>query len=280
MALNYKGRTAFTYPSGAQTLHANMAATEEHFYFASGGNALAFNQAGARSSTNDISLENVPTGDTIWGFTTLASGGFAVMTRNTGQVANVIGTVHVLNATGRAVRTFRLDALIQGVTVGERWRAPKAVVEYNDNLYVRVVRTFSSTPSPPNYMRWLEYQTDGNIVQTDRLLNQLSPTSLSDAVVIGNTLLIVQQNEHKVYEVNLSNFHVGDVTDLDSNNSAPWAASQFGRDMFIADRGGYIYTYELPEPPKGTGGGGVNFSLFSILATNGIMSRRLNGDRR
>ena len=269
MALTYKGRIAFTYPSGAQTLHANFAATDEHFYFASGGNGLAFTQAGARSSTNDISFENLPTTDTVWGFTTLAAGGFAIMTRNTQSAANVIGTVHLFNASGRAVRTFRVDAVIQGF-LSERFRAPKAVVEWNDNLYIRVVRENLGN------MRWLKYATDGNVQREDLTLNQSAPTSLSDAVVIGNTLLIVQQNERKIYEVNLSNFNVGDDTDLNSANTSPWAAAAREREMFVADRGGHIYQYELPEPPKPMGQGGANFGLFSVIVTDAIMSRRLN----
>lgn len=279
--LTYVGRTQFTYPSGEQTLHANYTRTLQRQYFASSGKAFAFSHSGAREASADITFENLPTSQTVWGFDSLSNGGWVVMTRQTGGT-NTIGTVHQFNASGRAVRTFFVDELIQGFTT-ERFRAPKGITEYDGHLYLRVVR------SQTGNMRWLKYTMDGNVQHEDLILDQPFPSSLSDGDALRDSLFIVQQNERRIYAVDLDTFDVDQplTVDLHTSNTAPWAASAIDGSVFVADRGGYIYEYELPAAPTPpptpmpmpTTGGRGGLGIVQLIAANAFMAQNMNRRR-
>ena len=271
MPLTFEERTAFTYPAGAQTLHANFVANADGFWFASNGKAFAFSSAGVYESARDISFENLPTTQTVWGFTQLASGGWAVMTRQTGGT-NTIGTIHEFTATGRAMRTFFVDAAIQGFIAGERFRAPKGLVEYGGKFYTRVVRSVAGN------MRFLRYDAGtGNVDRVDLVLDQSAPSALTDLAVVASNLYVIRQTENRIYCVPFSSFQVdtAETTDLDSRNTSPWAASGYDGSVYVADRGGHIYRYSVPARAPTGGGGGGGFLLLSMIIANEVMGNDL-----
>ena len=277
MPLTYEARLAFTYPAGAQTLHANFHADETGFYFASSGKVFTFDTDAQRTAANDFTLENLPTTQTVWGFTGLSDGRWAVLTREALQSGDV-GVIRTFTSAGRAEHTRRVPPVLQGF-ISERWRSPKALVQVGDNLYCRVVRISVSQTN----QRWLRFDSTGQIQNADLVVDTASPTALSDGASNGqDTLLITQQNERKVYFVSVPGFRVNtaDTSDLDSQNTAPWATSATEDTLYVADRGGYIYAYSGIAPAKppagGTGGGGLNFNIFTAIQVNGLMSRRLN----
>lgn len=274
MPLTFNSRVAYVYPSGAQALHANFVANDAGFYFASSGKIFAFARTGARSATNDIPLENLPTGDTVWGFDQVDDGGWAVLTRNTTGGSNIIGKVHIFNAQGRARRVFNVDAVIQGF-LQERFSSPKALAYHNGQLYIRVVRSVAGN------MRFLRYALDGNVDRADLTIGGTTPntppSSLSDADGSPADLYVVQRNERRIYAADFPNLdHVrADLqTDLDSRNTQPWACSVVGETVFVADRGGFIYSYggvrEVRRP--------VAFSFVNMLITNAFMAQNMNRD--
>ena len=263
--INFQGRQAFTYPAGEQAFRANFAADGDGFYIASRGRALAFNFDGSDASSRNITFENLPANATVWGFTRLGNGGWAVLTRQSAG-ANTIGTVHVFDPAGSAITTFGIANSIQAVS-GETFTSPMTLTADGDVL-VRVVRSVSGN------MRFLRYGLNGVVVQEDITLDQAQPSTLTATAVVQKTLYLVQQNDLKVYEVNLDTFQVNTArtTTLESANTNPVAASISGDRLFIADRGGFLYRYEVPVI------GGAMF--FQMLFMNSMMERSLNRQQR
>ena len=277
MPLTIGSRIAFTYPTdtGIQQLHANFDAKADGFYVAALGKIYAYSTAGAREASRDITLENLPSTETVWGFTSLADGGWGVMTREVlGGASNVIGAVRLFEANGQARRVFNVDAVFQGFLT-ERFRAPKALVEHNTDLYVRVVRD----PIGDGHMRFLQYRADGTAVHENHLLNATEPSRLSDATAEGGNIFVVQQTAQILYGAPFSSFELNTdlQTTLDSRNDSPWAAASHGSTVYVADRGGFIYAYEdvpdAPPPSTGENFGGFGLSIISIFLLNERLGR-------
>ena len=277
MAITYEQRIAFTYPAGEQTLHANFAADETGFHFASRGKLFAYTTAGARNASGDIQLENLPTNQTVWGLTRLADQRWAVLTRETLSQQNRAGTLRTFTSAGSAEHVKEVPAVLQGF-LAERFSAPKSLTQVGNNLYVRVVRSVSGN------MRFLRFDLNGDVQEADLTLNQASPTSLSDTGSPGETnLLIVQQNERKVYVVSVSNFNVdtSETADLQAQNTSPFGVSATQEHLYVADRGGYIYQYsgiEPPKPPASTPGQGAP-GIMQFMVLNEMLGRDMRNRR-
>lgn len=269
MPLTFNSRTSFVYPSGQQSLHANFHADGNGFYFASSGKIFAFNTSGRAIPANDITLQNHPGGQTIWGFTKTTAGQWATLTRDTGT--GYIGTIRLFSETGTAQRTARVPDVITGINVvAQAFRAPKTLVEVDGQFYVRVVRAVSGN------MRFIKF--DGNLqVQTDDLVvSESDPTALSDAASGGyQYIFIIQQTERRAYAIVAHNALIESnlQTDLDSRNTGPRAASIYEGDLYVADTGGYIYRYSgVPQRPVSTGSGG-GLSILGIMSLSAMLQR-------
>ena len=271
MPLSAGTRIAFTYPSGAQTLHANFHADETGFYFASNGMVFAFSPAGVRESSRDVTLTNHPGSQTVWGFTKTTDDQWATLTRDTGT--GYIGTLRLFSLTGAANRVARVPDVVTGVNqVATAFRAPKALVEVGGNYYVRVVRAVSGN------MRFVRFDGNLQVQDDDLVVSGSNPTSLSDAASSGyQNIFIIQQNERRAYAVRSSNFQLVSAlqTDLDSRNTAPWAASADGGTLYVADRGGFIYPYTgVPVAGASRGPGyGFGLSIVQMFFTNELLGR-------
>lgn len=276
MPLTFASRIAFTYPAGEQTLHANFHADDTGFYFASSGTVFAFSTAGVRESSRDVTLSNHPTG-TIWGFTRDSNGQWVTMQRTTGT--GVIGRIGIYDEDGFPVHVTNVPDVVTGVNqVSTAFRAPKAIVEVDGNYYVRVVR------STIGNMRFLKFDSTGDVQTDDLVVSESDPTSLSDAASNGiQNIFIIQQNEHRAYAVNAENFQIISnlQTDLDSQNTAPWAASAHGDTLYVADRGGYVYRYTgVPDTRVSTAKKGTGLGLIQALSLNAMLGRNMRRDDR
>ena len=271
MPLSAGTRIAFTYPSGAQTLHANFHADETGFYFASNGMVFAFSPSGARESSRDVTLTNHPGSQTVWGFTKTTDDRWATFTRDTGT--GYIGTLRTFSLTGAAIHVARVPDVITGVNqVATAFRAPKALAEVGGNFYLRVVRAVSGN------MRLIKFDGNLQVQDDDLLVSGSSPSALSDLASSGyQNIFIIQQNERRAYAVRASNLQLVPAlqTDLDSRNTAPWAASADGGTLYVADRGGFIYPYTgVPVAGASRGPGyGIGLSIIQMFFTNELLGR-------
>lgn len=278
MPLTFVKRTAFTYPAGAQNLHANFHADETGFYVANAGTITAYNPDGTRNSGGDITLHNHPTADTIWGFTKTTDGLWATLTRDTGT--GIIGTIRLYSATGTQMRVANVPDVVTGINVvANAFRAPKALVEVGGYFYVRVVRAVSGN------MRWIRFDGNLQVQDDDLVINSPNPSALSDAASNGiGYILIIQHQEDRVYGINAANATIVSnlQTDLEATNTDPFGASAFGNTLFIADRNDHVYEYSgVPtELPSTGGGGGGIFAIISLMQFNGFLSRDFNQPRR
>ena len=273
--LTFDRRIAFIYPSGSQTLHANFHADNTGFYFASGGQVRAFNTNGRRNAGGDLTLQNLPVGQTIWGFTAMPDGGWAVLTRETST--GVVGMVRVFERNGTEELNFPVQSTIPTVS-GESFRAPKALIYSGGNYFVRVVRSVGGN------MRFVSFDANGAPTNRDILVSESNPTALSDATASRGHIFIIQQNQRIAYATNMD-FEINAElqTPLEARNTAPWAASAHEGTLYVADRGGFIYAYTgipAPPPPSTGGSGGSGFTIFQAMLTNAIMSRNLNRRER
>ena len=281
MPLTFVERIPFTYPSGAQTLHANFHADASGFYFASNGHVRVFDADGTRQSGSDIELKNHPAADTIWGFTKTTNSQWATLTRDSG--IGIIGTIRLYDETGTQQRVANVPDVITGINqVSNPWRAPKALVEVGGNFYVRVVRAVSGN------MRLVKFDSTLDVQDDDLVINNANPTALSDAASNGiENILIIQQRQSIVYGIKASDATIVSnlQTDLDSRNTEGYAASIDGQYLYVADRGAYIYKYSgVPEeesksPTSGGGSGGM-FTIFHLAQINAMYGRDLRNKRR
>ena len=236
MPLTYSQRTAFTYPSGLQNIHANLTSDSNGFYFASDGVVHAFDWDGTRDSDRDVTLAGLSTAETIWGFTKNGSN-WAVLTRETGT--NVIGMVREYTSTGTASRSFPVPDSMTGIS-GETFRAPKGLAVSATSYYVRVVRSVAGN------MRIIRFSLTGT-QEESILLAEASPGVLSDMVEINEILFIIQQREFRAYATRLSDSTHALIsnlqTNLNTNNNSPWACTGRNNTLYVADRGGYLYSY-------------------------------------
>ena len=277
MPLTYERRIQFTYPSGIQTLHANFYSDSEGFYFASGGIVHAFDWDGSRNAGRDVTLVNAPTGQQVWGFTERSDGGWVILTRETGT--GTIGKVRTYEHDGSEELNFDLHNSIPSVP-GETFRAPKSIVEHAGSYFIRVVRSVSGN------MRFVKYSQEGAPANLDLTLAEANPTSLSDMAESNGVLFIIQQNQRIAYATNLddqTHALIPDLqTTLNTDNTSPFGASGGDDNLYIADRGGYVYVYSGVPPyrPRSTGGGGgPNVGVFQVMVTNGFMEGNLNRRR-
>lgn len=248
MALNFNSRVSFVYPSGFQSLHANFHADETGFYFANAGEVTAFNHDGTRNTNADVSLQNAPKSERVWGFTKDTASQWVVLTRQTGT--GTIGRVHFYSQTGSAVRVFDVPDVITGINnVATRFRAPKVIAESEGNYYVRVVRAVVGN------MRFIKFDESGQIQDDDLVVDNADITTLSDAASDGsNVLYILHQGQNRVYAVDTANFREisSQRTDLDSRNTGPFGLSIASDTAYVADTGGFIYNYEGAVVVKST----------------------------
>ena len=240
MPLTFGQRTAFTYPSGLQAIHANMTSDSNGFYFASDGIVHAFDWDGTRDSDRDVTLAGLSTSVTIWGFTKNGSN-WAVLTRETGT--NVIGMVREYTSTGTAVRSFSVPDAMTGIS--ETFRAPKGLAASATSYYVRVVRSVAGN------MRINRFSLTGT-QEESILLAEASPGVLSDMTEINGILFIIQQREFRAYATRLSDDTHALISNLQTNfdtrNNSPWAATGRNNTLYVADRGGYLYSYTGVPP--------------------------------
>ena len=276
MPLTFDRRIAFTYPSGLQTLHANFYSDDAGFYFASGGIVHAFDWDGSRNTSRDVTLTNAPAGETVWGFTERSDGGWVILTREAGT--GTIGKVRTYTHAGAEELNFDLANSITSVA-GETFRAPKSIAEHDNHYFIRVVRSVSGN------MRFVKYTADGAPTNEDLTLASANPTSLSDFAESNGILFIIQQNQRIAYATDLddaSHQLISDLqTTLDSRNTSPFGASGGQNNLYVADRGGYVYVYSgVPVPRVPSTGGGGGFGIFSAAITEAIMSRNMNRRNR
>ena len=270
MPLTFDRRIAFTYPSGIQTLHANFYSDTNGFYFASGGRVYAFDWDGARNASNDVVLTNAPT-VTVWGFTEEADGGWAILTRETGT--GVIGMVRKYTHAGAEVLNFPIPDSIPRVS-GETFRAPKSLVQHDGDYFVRVVRSVSGN------MRFLKFDRNGASSNEDLTLAASNPTSLSDMAESNGILFICQQNTRILYATDLddtSHQLISDLqTSLDTRNTSPWGLSGGENNVYVADRGGYVYIYSgVPVQSQSTRSGGGAPGIMQMMVLNEMLRRDL-----
>ena len=282
MPLTFARRIAFTYPSGLQDLHANFYSDDEGFYFASGGTVHAFDWDGTRDSSRDVTLTNAPTtgaDSVVWGFTEESDGGWSILTRETGT--GVIGMVRKYTHSGAEILNFGVQASIPTVS-GETFRAPKGLAQHGGDYFVRVVRSVVGS------MRFLEYDRSGAPRNLDLTLAETTPAAIADMTESNGILFITHPRYSRLFATNLddtSHQLISDLeTTLDSRNTQGWGLSGGDNNVYVADRGGYIYVYSgvpVPTPPRQPGsGGGFNFSVFSSLIAAGAMQRNLNERNR
>lgn len=269
MALSFVSRTSFLYPSGAQSLHANFHADGNGFYFGSDATIYAYNTSGRRIPANDISLTNHPN-DTIWGLTKTTDNQWVTITRDAGT--GYIGTIRLFSATGSANRVARIPDAITGInTVAHAWRAPKAVVEVGGHYYVRVVRDVAGN------MRWLEFDGNLQVQDTDLVVSTYNPTALADAASNGyQYIFILQQSQRKIYAIVAHNA-LSDATfttDLEATNTGPRAISAYEDKLYVADTSGYIYSYSgIPQTPTKDNKG---FNVFALYSLSTFLRREYN----
>ena len=250
-SLTYSTRINFTYPSGIQALHANMAVDNNGFYFAASGKMYAFDWDGTRDSARDVTFAGLSASQTIWGFTKRGSN-WVVMTRETGT--NTIAMVREYSATGTNLQNFSIADRITTVS-GETFRAPKGLITDDSNYYVRVVRSVAGN------MRISKYTMSGAATNENIVLAG-GPTVLSDLAESDGIMYILQQREFRLYATRLSDttraILTGLQTQLESSNNSPWAAAAFNNSVYVAQRyptsptedrtQAYIYQYSgAPE---------------------------------
>ena len=281
MPLTYVERIPFVYPTGQQDLHANFHADSTGIYFASRGKIFAYEADGTRLATSDITLQNHPAtaNDRIWGFTKTADGLWITLTRDTGT--GFIGTLRLFSETGTAMRTARVPDVITGINVvAQAFRAPKALVEVGGNYYIRVVRAVSGN------MRWLRFDGNLQVQTTDLVINNANPTSLSDAASNGyQNILVIQHNQDRVYGIRASDATIVSnlQTDLEARNTDPFGASAYGNHLYVADLGGYVYTYSgVPQRviSASSPDGGAILTAFGLYSLNAFAAKDFNQPRR
>ena len=279
MAITFERRIAFAYP-GQQSLHANFFADETGFYFAGGGTIGAVTTAGARNASADITLENLPSTQTVWGFTRLSDQRWAVVTRE--QLAsNTIGTIRIFDADGSADQVKSIPTVLQGF-LAERFGNPKSIVEIGDKLYVRVAR-----PGVTGRLRFLRFDLNGNVENADITLDQTSPTALSDMASNGeDNLIVIQQVERRAYIADVPGFTIdtSETMDLDSRNTGPFAASATAENLYVADRvaPNFIYEYSgigVPKPPAPTMGGQGGPGIMQMAVLDAMLARDMRNRR-
>lgn len=281
MPLTYVERIPFVYPTGQQDLHANFHADPTGIYFASRGKVFAYEPNGDRLASSDIILQNHPNtaNDRIWGFTKTSDGNWATLTRDAGT--GIIGTIRLYSPTGTQMRVANVPDVVTGInTVSNAWRAPKALVEVSGFFYVRVVRDVSGN------MRWVKFDSTLDVQDDDLIINNANPTSLSDAASNGyQNILIVQHNQDIVYGIKASDATIVSnlQTDLEARNTDPFGASAYGNYLYIADLGGFVYTYSgVPQRviSASNADGGAILTAFGLYSLNAFAAREFNQPRR
>ena len=269
MPLTFDRRISIAYPSGLQNLHANVHADANGFYMCSNGIIHAYTPDATRVTSEDITLENLPTTQTVWGFTGLSDGRWAVVTRETFSQSNRVGTLRTFTSEGNAEHVKEIPAVLQGF-LSERFGNPKAVVESGDKMYVRVAR-----PGVTGRLRFLRFDMDGDYENADLTFPNVNPTALSDAGADRGFIIAIQHVQRIAYGVVASDFaDAPDLeTTLDTRNTLPYGAAAFGGRLYAFDRGGFIYVYGgIPDPSAPTGAGtqqgGFGLSVISMFLTN------------
>ena len=217
---------------------------------------------------------------TVWGFTA-TDDEYAIMTRDT-SVQGIIGAIRLHNRqTGARNRLRDIPNVITGLNqVATAFRAPKSLVYLDGNFYVRVVRAVTGN------MRFIKFDSDLVVQDDDLVVNTSSPTALGDATTNGyRNIFILQHNEHKLYAVRASNFETVAAleTELDSRNTIPRAIAAHGENLYVADRGGYIYKYTgVPTKPDtvASTGSSSGFGIFQMVLQNELLGREFNPRRR
>ena len=297
----YVRNISFTYPAGAQALHANFHGDDTGFYFASGDTIYAYNTDGTRAAARDITtLENHPSTETIWGFTK-ANDLWYIMTRETSSTdSRQIGLIRVFNEQGRSQRVFSVPNNITGVnTVATPWRAQKGLAVIGNKIYTRVVQ-HQNAPMNLN-MRLIAFELpSGNALSENNMSALQELDRLSDMATNGYRYIIIvnHRNTGPLYEVAYTmdtenNFvTVPELrTDLryaaDPQNRNPFGASAHEGTLWIADRNAQqIHEYSgVPERgAAGTGDAtGYGLSIVNIIVLAARLEQNLRNrprDRR
>ena len=246
--LTYSTRINFTYPSGIARIHANVTSDDNGFYFAQSGKMYAFDWDGTRDSARDVTFAGLLASQTIWGFTKNGNN-WAVLTREAGT--GTIGMVRVYNATGTNLLNFSIANSITTVP-GEGLSGPKGLATDGTHYYIRVVRQVVDT-----HMRIVKYTMAGAATNENIVLSAAEPSRLSDLTHANGLLWIIQQTTRHAHAVRESDNTVVAAleTDLNTNNTAPWATTAHNNSLYVAQRPpsanldqAYIYQYSgIPE---------------------------------
>ena len=275
MALTFGRRIDIARVPGAQLPHANFHADANGFYICSSGKVYAYSPAGAREDSRDITLENLPTTQTVWGFTRLSDGRWAVCTREQ-LAANTVGALRIFEANGSAQHVKNIPAVLQGF-LAERFGNPKALAHWDDKLYVRVAR-----PGVTGRLRFLRFDMVGDVEDADLTFPNVNPTALSDATAIGGFLIAIYQTQRIAYGVTLPDFADAPAiqTNLEARNTNPFGASAFDGTLYVYDRSNpdAIFTYTgipgvTPSTPAGGPSYGIGLSIIQMFFTNELLGR-------
>lgn len=266
---------------GPFSLHANFLVNGSGPRVVDNNNIRAFSTTSttfSRNGSQDVSLTGHPSSIVTWGFTTNDDDDWVILTRETHTGG--IGRAYVYSADGTDQKvTFNVPNSVSGIS-GETFRAPKTISYWQGYYYVRVVRSVSGN------MRFLAFDAEGNFnLDKSFLIQDSVPSSLRDAASSGDSPLYILTPGSSVgiaYPINpqdgsevsgerlvRSEFRTGVVEGISVYDSHLYVAS-------VANIYVFSGIVELTRMVKGSGGGGFNFGLFSMLVTNGIMESNMN----
>ena len=244
MPLTFVGHQTISYP-GQQPLHANMYADNTGYWFGDAGQLLRLNSAGQRQSSGDITLQLADTSARIWGLDRDSDGNWAILIRPTGT-PSIIGMLEIYTSTGEFVRSTSIPAVVTGLNSSSTpFRAPKAVFEIDGNHYVRVVRGDGVVN-----MRFLKIDSDGVVSAEDLEVDNADIDRLSDAASGNeNGFYIIKQDTRVLYAIDFPSFReIPSLrTQLNTENTQPFALSIHEDRAYVGDTGGRAYVYSGAE---------------------------------